>query len=447
MTRPLRWVLLALATGANPVSAGASFDNPVVITVPRIEHSNQITAAGVGDLNGDGRTDLVLKSTNHVGLAVSDEDFMIHLHEQGADGVLRLARSLPARTGGTLLYEDWFMGIADLDADGRSEIIQLAGFDLVVLGRNGDGSYSERKRFPLPSWIPLTGGIVHPADIDGDGNLDLLVHANGGVIYLLRGDGAFGFARPTYTLSYGLTWNGDMAVADVDGDGLRDIVTARNTGLGGMGISWGNQSPQRFSEMRSIEWGEGFPSAVAMGDFDNNGRQDIAHSFLQFEDVSLGVIAYHHTISLREVAPDRTLGPPRLFRTGLENPGFTSSHAKLLPADLDGDGDTDLASIQNGGLEVLEWQGDTLTSTRLPTPLPNATFLSGENLMVADLNGDGCLDIGHAQTFYFQIYPGTHCVSSPAGQAPNRRIGEPRATPRPGLPSMPKPGRRPTPRH
>jgi hypothetical protein len=170
---------MALAFAGASSASATSFDPVITINVPQNERSIALAAAAVGDLNGDGRTDLVMSVTNNLGFFESDEDYKIHLYEQGSDGVLHLARSLPASWEGQVRYRLEFLTVADLDADGLAEILLLSGSDIVMLGRNSDGSYGERTRFAMPSWVEFSAGITHPGDIDGDGNVDIVLHANG----------------------------------------------------------------------------------------------------------------------------------------------------------------------------------------------------------------------------------------------------------------------------
>lgn len=110
---------------------------------------------------------------------------------------------------------------ADLDDDGAVDLFftQTVGPSWLFWGF-GDGTFS-----PGPQLLPdLTSGLTNAADVDGDGDLDLLVGGRDHLRLLLN-DGARGF--DDVTDAWGLLpidgWAGGSAWADVDGDGDLDL--------------------------------------------------------------------------------------------------------------------------------------------------------------------------------------------------------------------------------
>jgi len=408
---------IAIATAGAPAVSAANFDTVVTIPVPQSQNSVSVGSAAVGDLNGDGRTDIVLLTRANAWLNFSEDDFRILLYEQASDGVHRLAGTIPVFQDGTLRFDTSLIVVADFDGDGIPEILTTGEREIVILGREPDGDYRERTRITLPELSRVLSGMAHVADIDGDGHADLVLHADHALFYLLRGRGDLSFDPPTFVLSYGASFPGDMAVADADGDGRPDLVAIQSTGLTDMGISWGDDSPQGFTEMRPIDFGENRPVSVALGDFDGNGRPDLAYSYLDREESPNGhYVSYLHTIVLREVGLDRSLGPARHFRTGLDNYSHTSPDANLVAVDIDGDGQLDLVSGQVRGVELIRWRDGEPQAVKMPTATPSSDWVGGQNLFVADFNGDGCLDIASARQYHFHIYPASNCTAAPVSR-------------------------------
>jgi len=124
---------------------------------------------------------------------------------------------------------------ADVNGDGRSDVIALFTGNMLVYLANVDGSLQE----PIVSEGELDtagyrdeGTYAKFADMNADGKLDaLMVHggsgAHGNAIEIMLGDGAGTFAQASVDL--GLLGGGpasDIAVGDFDGDGLPDIAVA-----------------------------------------------------------------------------------------------------------------------------------------------------------------------------------------------------------------------------
>ena len=116
----------------------------------------------------------------------------------------------------------------DLDADGWSDHYFCGLENGNSLYRNlGDSTYDEHTG---------TGGLACDGqdstaaafvDVDGDGDLDLLVNALGNGTRLFRNDGTAGFVEVTLEAGLASTAGSmSMALADVDGDGDLDLYVA-----------------------------------------------------------------------------------------------------------------------------------------------------------------------------------------------------------------------------
>ena len=158
---------------------------------------------------------------------------------------------------------------ADLDGDGD--------LDLVAANRNGqqkqvyinDGKGSFDVSRPYGTGDDNTRGVA-VADLDGDGHLDI-VNANIGqpdAIYY--GDGAGGFPRREVLAGAAASYA--VVVADLDGDHRPDIVVANGRGRNTV---WMQRAPGRFD---AVPFGsrDGVTYDVVAGDLDGDGRPELA---------------------------------------------------------------------------------------------------------------------------------------------------------------------------
>jgi Bacterial Ig-like domain (group 3)/FG-GAP-like repeat len=164
-------------------------------------------AGATGDFNSDGNLDIILPySCPPSGLLFvpghGDGTFgsPINLNAQGSNNPVPL--------------------VGDLNNDKKLDFI----WNGVVFLGNGDGTFKQ-----LPLTIPSGSGVLAIADLNGDGILDVVSGlsgppSGGSTIYAGKGDGTFqatGFYTvplPPYTYQY------SIAVADVNGDGNPDLL-------------------------------------------------------------------------------------------------------------------------------------------------------------------------------------------------------------------------------
>ena len=122
------------------------------------------------------------------------------------------------------------VALGDMDGDGRVDIYLASMDGPNALYRNlGDWKFEEiAAQAGVAASDRFSTGAVF-ADVDGDGDLDLLVNALGGPNALYLNDGAGGFTDATEAA--GLTsslGSMSMALADIDGDGDLDLYVVNN---------------------------------------------------------------------------------------------------------------------------------------------------------------------------------------------------------------------------
>ena len=183
------------------------------------------------------------------------------------------------------------VAIADLDGDGREDVVAAFAQEHETVDgwfSRGNGQYEHRElvRFPEPSW---GSSGIDLADLDGDGDLDIL-HANGDTmdsglarpthgIRALVNDGTARFDVREIALMPGVS---QVRAADLDGDGDLDVVaTALHPGAAADptgtfdAVLWVEQGDGGRWIPRSIERDDCRYGAFTLVDADGDGRIDI----------------------------------------------------------------------------------------------------------------------------------------------------------------------------
>ena len=185
------------------------------------EHGNVCTV--VADLNADGWQDLVVCGSRR-----------LHVFERLTAGFVDVTTQL-----GLPLFPVKAAAAADVDADGRLDLVLVARHRVVVRLHGASGSF---RRTALDRSLDAGHGVA-VGDVDGNGALDIYVvqgcvdRVNRDDQLFLGGDGE-GFVR--HRVDPVPTGCGDGAAAlDIDRDGLDDIVVTNGGGLDQPGFPTG----------------------------------------------------------------------------------------------------------------------------------------------------------------------------------------------------------------
>jgi hypothetical protein len=307
----------------------------------------------VGDFNGDGKADLAVASfdSNSVGV----------LRGNG-DGTFQPARNFAVGLNPTSVV------VGDFNGDGKLDLL-ASGW--LLLG-NGEGTF--KRATPIYTSANISNPVV--GDFNGDGKLDLASASGAQVSVLLgNGDGTFQTAR---NYAVGGFVSGAMAVGDFNGDSKLDLATGYFDSVSGGGVSvlLGN-GDGTFQTARNVALGSGvLPSSVAVGDFNRDGKLDMAVSDVFGRGVS--VLPGNGDGSFQQ-PQNYDLGGPQVFLVG-----------SVAVGDFNGDGKPDLAvRPYDGSIRVLPGIGDgTFQNVQ-----EFASGSSGAFMTVVDLNGDGKPDL------------------------------------------------------
>jgi hypothetical protein len=285
--------------------------------------------------------------------------------------------------------------LADLDGDGDLDGLAAYAGPLLFWYENVDGSG------PGDSGVPFgfnggAGPIVTVAagDIDGDGDLDV-IHGDGGITWYANSNGdASAFNLNATILAFNAGDATRIEVGDIDGDGDLDVVSVNDTSnlvlwhenTLGDGSAWTSHS----LELSTLS-----PKALAIDDVDHDGDLDVLITEFNPND---GVYWFDNT------SGDGSTWVKNTIVTPLGVDGLPS----IASGDLDGDGDVDVVfpDKTGGAITVAEnfnGVGGTWQITSMPASTGSVTSID-----LADLDLDGDLDLAVSlSTSGFEWYENT----------------------------------------
>jgi hypothetical protein len=347
------------------------------------------------DMNRDGKLDLLAVnvcsdsncSNGSVGVLLGNGDGTFHSAVQYASGGLY----------------SFSLAVADVDGDGKLDVLvadecsssTCTNGKVSVLSGNGDGTFKAPTAYGSAGAYALS---IVAGDVNGDGKPDLVVGnecgdistcTNGTVGVLLgNGDGTF---EPAVGYNSGGAYTNSLAIADVNGDGRPDLVLTNQCSnssctSGSAAVLLGN-GEGTFQPAANYNTGGLYANALAVEDINADGKLDLlvtdqcqSNSTCNNGPPGMGSAGSYGFVAILLGNGDGTFQAPITI-----NVPSASGLSGLISADLNGDGNLDIASSSGGFLLLGNGDGTFQPYLQLGA--------GGQGMAVGDFNGDGKPDL------------------------------------------------------
>jgi hypothetical protein len=319
-----------------------------------------------GDIDGDGDLDLV--SSSH-----GDNKVAWYENTNGLGDFSSIQQLISTTTDGA---RDVFA--VDLDGDLDKDVLLSAYLDastneyqLLWFENDGTGTFTTEHIFETTTEAILR---INYADVDNDGDMDVISGQEDSVLALYKNNGDGTFALPVIFSETGFNYLSSLQVADMDGDGDIDVVASYISDE----VIW-HENVDGLGDL-SVKHIiiEDMPSSTALyvADIDGDNDNDVLFASRSSDDVGY---------FLNEDGQG-TFGPKVITSEMPQNPNA------IYSLDMDGDGDMDMITNSSDGQKFIWFPNDG--SANFGDAVEITSLIARINhITSADIDGDGKLDL------------------------------------------------------
>lgn len=348
--------------GWHPNRGDGIFDRRQVISNALFVAMSVFTA----DLDGDGDLDI---------LSASRDDNKIAWYEQTSPGVFGAQQVIS-----TMSFNAFVVYAADLDGDGDIDVLSASGLDdKIAWYENLDGLGTFSEQLIISASADAARDVI-AADIDNDGDMDVVSASAGDhKIAWYRNENGSGSFSGEIVLTRSALFARSVHVADVDVDGDLDVLAASSNdstlawypNLDGLG---------NFGEAFIIDDQAAGASSIVAANLDNDEDMDV-----------ISTASFNNTVTAYESFAGRGRVRFRFMSEIAAGPSETNWPHSVHAADVDGDGDLDLmtASFLDNKISWYENVRGVFGEQQVVTQAADGA----RDVQTADLDGDGDLDI------------------------------------------------------
>jgi hypothetical protein len=214
------------------------------------------------DLNNDGKLDIVVVNSG-------GDNVVVFLNNGDGTSFTQVTYSM--NTGSSPRCA----AVGDVNGDGKPDMIvaNSDANNLCVLFNNGNGKFFIQATYSVNTGS--SPSFVVTNDVNGDGKSDIVVANSGGDnvgVLLNKGNGNF-FAQTTYLTGSGSS-PASVVAADVNGDTKPDIIVA-NSGRDNVGVLFNQGDGSFSAQTEYSTGSGSYPTCVAAADVNGDAKLDI----------------------------------------------------------------------------------------------------------------------------------------------------------------------------
>jgi hypothetical protein len=326
----------------------------------------------IGDVNGDGRNDVVM-TTSYYTNPQNSSDIFVFLQDSSGE----LSSPIKYPTNSPYANRPTSIDIGDLNHDGRADVVVgNCGSNIGVFIQNASGNLLAGRYYPT-----VNSCSIKLADLNNDGLLDVVGIGSETYsvdVFLQNANGTLN--PPTsYRVNYPCS---EIEVGDVNHDGLTDIIVLRGPSYSSPNIGVllqradGSFDPAIYYDLGGYELAPG----VAIGDVNGDNLEDVVVTYGEKWPFStVGVLLQNTDGTLNSIISYESYNSPE----------------SVVIADMNHDGKKDVV-VAHGKWEALGVYRQGTNGSLLPEelyPLPYMPHHNPQGLAVGDINGDGFNDV------------------------------------------------------